>query len=502
MLKRLAVNTGSNVAVLAVSIVITFVMTPVLVRNLGQYNYGLWEMLAALIGYAGILDLGLRPTISRFTSKYHAEGDTASLQRLFCTSLVFLTVSGALVGGTFIFWAIAFPHTLAPEGASIKPYVVVLFIVGVQMLALFPGLVAESILEGLQKYYLKNMVSVVKMTIGSTLILTFITEQNGLILLAAVSSAGLWVRNMIFFLLIMHSRQGRFRFRPQDISFQQLRELLRFGVKTLIQGVSYRIETATDSLVIGFILGPAMVPLYSIPANLVQYLRTLSSTMTHAFMPLFSNLSAQGQDEKIRRVYVMASKFMVGLILPMATGVVLLGPAFIEIWIGPEIGEHSQMIVLLLVLFLTLPFLNPFASRYLTAINRHGIFAKLAPISAIINLMLTIFLVHRMGIVGAALASLFAVLAFFPIYLVYTVRHLGIGVADYLRESILPALLPTLVMGVAVGFYRFEVALSSYFDLFVGIVIGAAVYMPLIWALGLSGVERAYILGRMAARTR
>lgn len=502
MFRRLLVNTGSNLAVFFVSMVITFVLTPVLVRNLGKYDYGLWEMLTAVIGYAGMLELGLRPTVSRFTAKYHAGRDRAALRRLFSTALAFLTASGVVVACAFAAFGLLAAHVIAPEGASPAPYTIALLIVSAHVLAAFPGHVAESVLEGVQRYYLKNMVSIVKMVLGCTLILTFINEENALILLAAVSAAGLWLRNIVFFLLVAWEDRQSFRFSRKDCSWSELRELVAFGTKSLVQGISHRIETMTDSLVIGIMLGPAMVPLYSIPANLVQYLRNACSAMTHAFMPLFSRLSAEGETDRIRRIYVVSSKLMVGMVLPAGAGAILLGPPFLEIWIGPEIAEHSQVIILLLVAFLTLPFLNPFASRYLTAINRHGIFAVFSPVSAVLNLGLSILLVIKMGIIGAALASLIAVSAVFPIYLWYTAKHLQIGVMSYVRSSILPAVVPTALMAGAVAFYRYEAPPASYLDLVVGVLVGVVVYLPLFVLLSLTTEERGVLMGRLAALGR
>src|SRR5690554_7401041 len=87
MIRTLLVNTGSNVLVMFVKLVITFIMTPVFVHNLGKYDYGLWEMIGAVIGYMGILDLGLRPAISRYAARHLAEKDETALQSVYMSAL-------------------------------------------------------------------------------------------------------------------------------------------------------------------------------------------------------------------------------------------------------------------------------------------------------------------------------------------------------------------------------------------------------------------------------
>ena len=99
MIRTLLVNTGSNILVMIVKLVITFIMTPIFVHNLGEYDYGLWEMIGAVIGYMGILDLGLRPAISRYAAKHLAERDETALQAVYMSALVFMALVGLL-----LFW--------------------------------------------------------------------------------------------------------------------------------------------------------------------------------------------------------------------------------------------------------------------------------------------------------------------------------------------------------------------------------------------------------------
>ena len=82
-------NTASNVALLFLKLAITFVIAPVIVRSLGNYDYGIWEMVVAVSGYMGLLDLGFKPTISRYAAKFNAENDSTRLQILLSTSISF-----------------------------------------------------------------------------------------------------------------------------------------------------------------------------------------------------------------------------------------------------------------------------------------------------------------------------------------------------------------------------------------------------------------------------
>ncbi len=500
MIRVLLVNTGSNVMVMLVKLIITFIMTPIFVQNLGKYDYGLWEMVGGIIGYAGMLGFGIRPAVSRFAAKYRAESNREQLLRVYASTFFFMVFVGMLLATISVLWALWYPELLSESGDEAHRYTVFLLIIAVQLLFSFPGHIVESYLEGFQKYYLKNAITIFNSIVGSVVLYSFIEPDNGLLLLAAVNAVGFSLKYLTFMYILSRPQLDCMVVRTSYFSLETLRELINFGLKSLVQGISTRIENATDSLVIGFALGPAMVPFYSIPANLVQNLRTLGWTLSHAFMPLFSDLSARSEQRKIQETYLLASKYVVGIILPLAVGITIVGAPFIGLWIGPEFEENGQWIINFLVVFTVLPLLDPFNSRYLTAINKHGIFAKLAPIAALINLSLSIALVHEFGILGVAFASIVPGFIFVPIYLRYTCQQLGLPVSRYITESLLPCFLPTVLLALSAYGIRVYTGLDSYLAI-IGTAIGSGLVWALaFWSLALRDRERRYILERFAKR--
>lgn len=498
MIRRILVNSGSNVLVMFVKLALTFIMAPILVSNLGNYDYGLWEMLGAVIGYMGMLDLGIKPAISRFTAQHRARGEYKEHQLMFSSAFLFMLLVGLLLASTFFVWGMWFPETLAPSDATdTQRYTFLCLVLAAQFLFIFPGFVADSTLEGLQKYHIKNTITLINSLIGSAFIYCLITPENGLVLLAAINATGMSIKYVIYFILLRSSNNGALRPFGARASFTRLRELLIFGGKSLIQGISTRIENATDSLVIGSILGPAMVPFYSIPANLVGQIRGFTWQLTHVFMPVFSELSANKEQQKIVKVYLTASRLTVATVILMSAGVMLLGADFIGLWMGAEYAKDAQLLIIILVTFTSLPMLNPFASRYLTAINQHGIFAKWGPVSAAINLGLSIPLAYSYGIVGVALGSLIPVGIFVSIYLCRCCKMLEISVLQYINHCLIPLLPALLAMLLITLVCKNMWSVDSYGVLITIAMAGSLSYLLVFLCIGIEVTHRRWLIERV-----
>ncbi len=123
-------------------------------------------------------------------------------------------------------------------------------------------------------------------------------------------------------------------------------------------------------------------------------------------MPYFTSLEAKNEQQALRQVYFVASRFCIGLLLPMSIGTILVGGPFIGVWLGSEYQQDAEIVILLLALFTMLPFLNPFSTRYLTALGKHGLLARLYPVAALLNIILSLTLVKRYGVGGVAMGTL------------------------------------------------------------------------------------------------
>ncbi len=288
MIRRLLVNTGSNYAILLMRIGITFFLTPLYVKYLGVYNFGIWELVVATLGYTGLLDLGLGFSISRFIAKYRAEDDHHGLLVVFNTVTAFLSSIGLVLAVVTLCIAVWCPWILGGSAGRDQSYAVFLAIMSAQVFITFPGIVAVGCLEGYQVYYVKNLLTFLDAFVVLTITLVFISRTNALLLLAFTSTLSLIWKYVAYLILLRRDRHYPLYFGRRYLSGSTLRSLLGFGIKGFIQGVSYQIQSRSGVFIVGFFLGAASVPLFTIPSNLAAYLSNITETGSTAFMPLFS----------------------------------------------------------------------------------------------------------------------------------------------------------------------------------------------------------------------
>lgn len=53
-----------------VSLGVSLLLTPIIIRLLGQSDYGLYESIGSFVNYLAVLDLGFGAVVTRYTAKY------------------------------------------------------------------------------------------------------------------------------------------------------------------------------------------------------------------------------------------------------------------------------------------------------------------------------------------------------------------------------------------------------------------------------------------------
>lgn len=65
-----------------VKILVSLVYTPIMLRLLGQSEYGLYQLVYSVVSYLSLLSLGFGSSYLRFYSKYKAQNDEAGVAKL------------------------------------------------------------------------------------------------------------------------------------------------------------------------------------------------------------------------------------------------------------------------------------------------------------------------------------------------------------------------------------------------------------------------------------
>jgi O-antigen/teichoic acid export membrane protein len=298
-----------------------------------------------------------------------------------------------------------------------------------QLIAILAGLsmaltlvsnVYGAIVIGLQKFEVANGIEVSVAVVKAALTVLVLWRGHGLVALGVIQAAGS-VATGILFALASWKLYPQLRVRCIWADAANIRSIFSFGSYLFLLNASAYLVLYTDSLVIGAFLPVAMVTFFAIGGNLVASARSLVSGISTTMSPLASSLDASGKVQQIRSLGLAGPRYASMLMLPIAITFALRGKTFIGLWMGPEYASLSGQILQVLSLVLFFGAANQVATSTILGLNKHRplVFVNIA--EGVVNLLLSVALVHRLGVIGVALGTVIPNLAtsliFWPSYM-------------------------------------------------------------------------------------
>lgn len=450
---RLLFSAAAKWVGFAVQVAVAFVMSPLLIRALGDQRYGVWSLIESLLAYLLLFDFGVAASLVRYVARFEAGGDQHQVNRVFSTCMVMglaaaaavLLLTGLLALGVSVLLAADAAQSLGPGVLTGGPVVAalrgqmlhegrwMLALLGLNLALSLPLRSFSCVIEGLGHYPVQALIRVGSIVVRTGLLLAVIWNQGGLISLALAITAFNLLEHALSAAAAWYFMPGlRFSFALADReTFRLIRGYSLYAFLAMVAG---RISFQSDALVIGAFLTAQHITFFTIACRLIEYAKDSLHVATTVLTPAASALEARGECETLRRMLLVSTRYVVWIILPVQVGLWLLGPSFIALWVGPQYVATSYPTLAILAAPLAFAMAQSVSARFLYGLGRLKWYARFMLAEAGVNLVLSLILVQFHGITGVALGTALPNVLACTAVMLMTCRILQLNVIGYLRE--------------------------------------------------------------------
>jgi O-antigen/teichoic acid export membrane protein len=481
--------------VYAVTLFSGLVVTPIIVGALGTEQFGIWALIGSLLGFIGLLDLGIGPSVIRFAAEQRGRGARDETSELTSTAFAIYLVLTVVTLLLAVALAWLLPHAVEISDQYVRAaQVAVVISVGTFVLR-FPVGLFSYLLAGQQRYDVLNIGNLLGAFVYFVLAVVVLYVADGELVALALITVVVAAVRLLPPLFWLKRELPELRLRRSLVTRRQANELLTFSSRNMLIQVASKVVVSTDVIVVGIIFGSVAAGVYGIPAKLFALAFGVGIASTTLLFPVLSEL--EGADDRERQERYLLSGVRLGVAVVVAIGLplVFLPDRFLEAWL-PSDFDVSTSAPILAILMVSLLFAQPghLLAQFLVARGRHGRLAVARLATVAVNLALSIGLALWVDLWGVALATLITEALSVTIVLPYLLR----------RESSAspPALAAAWLRPVGLGVLAAVptlLVLGRILDIdtlveFVGVgLCWLALYSALVWRYGMRDPERRTI---------
>lgn len=473
-----------------ISIIIALVYTPIIIRLLGQSEYGLYAMIGSLATYFNILDLGLGNTIIRYISRNRAIGNKVFETKLNGMFLVIYLIIGLITIIAGLTFYINFENIFSTglSNNEITKARIMIIILTINFALSFPLSVFSSFIQAYEKFVFLKTVEIIRIILIPLIIIPILLIGYGAISMVLVTT---FVNLSILLINVYYCfKYLGISFYFGKIDFELLKEILSYSFFVFLAVIVDRIYWNTDQLILGAMVGTIPVAIYAISMQIINIYMKFSTSISGLFLPRASIMIAKNSSNKvITDSMIKYGRIQFIILVYILSGFILFGRPFINFWAGSNY-DKAYIITLIIMIPLTIPLFQNFGLSILYAKNMQKFRTIMLIFIAILNVIITIPLVKNFESIGAAIGTAISLfLGNTLIMNIYYHNKVGINMLRF-WNSILKLIIPTII-SLFIGFgINFIINPNNIYLMPINIIIFTIIFITFYWVIGFNAYEK------------
>jgi len=483
---RLAVWNYASMLVFATATTLTgLIVTPHLVRLLGDNRFGAARVVVETAGYLTLLDLGLSGALSPLLARAMGRQDAKQLRATFASGMrlyffvAFITVTVGLALTPWIVGVLRYDQALASDLRWAWVYAVL----GFALLAFMPF---RAMFDAEQRGFVYNLLCSLQALTIAGMSIWFASRNMGVTGQSLATLLGVTITMLILVVLGVRRRPETLQGLREPPDPKANASLRRLSGPTLLMNVASRVSLMTDGLLVGAIMGSKFVTILSLTQRLATMAQSQLQGIGGSAWAGLAELHARGERFTFNRSLIELTRMAAILGVSALGPIVAFNGSFLALWVG-KARNGGDVVVLVAAINALLLSLLTLWGWCITGTGHAPRLVRMSLISAVINLGASVFFTYNLGVVGPLLGTTTAFVCVNTWYLPKLLReYFGTS----LRELTLAAITP-VALGAPMTLMLWYVAES---------LLPQPGWIALIFEMGVSAVVFLVIATRFLLR--
>jgi O-antigen/teichoic acid export membrane protein len=400
--RLLARNTVWNLVGNGGPMAVAIFCIPVFIKELGTDRFGVLTLAWAVIGYAGLFDLGLGRALTQLVAKKLGAGEDRDVPTLVWTSLLLMLGLGllgavvvVLLSPWLVYRALHIPPALQRE--ALRSF----YLLGLSIPVVISTAGLRGLLEAHQRFGMINALRVpmgVFSFAGPLFVLPFSQDLFPMVAVLVAGRLLAWIAHLILCLRVVPELS-------RGIAWQRalMGTLLRFGGWMTVSNIVGPLMVTLDRFLIGALISVSAVAYYATPYEVVTKFWLIPGALVGVMFPAFSTSAAQDRN-RTALLFGRSVKCILLALFPVILLLIAFAQDGMRVWLGAAFAAKSVRVLQWLGVGVFINSLAHVPFALVQGVGKPDLTAKLHLLELPVYLAALFWLTKMYGIEGSAIA--------------------------------------------------------------------------------------------------
>ena len=403
-MNQLKAGAALNYIVIILNIAVGLLYTPYMLRMMGQSEYGLYSLVASVIAYLTVLDLGLGNAVIRYTAKFKAEGKTKEQYEMFGMFLILYSVISlvALIGGIGLYLNVDTMFGSTMTEVELSRASIMMLILIFNLVFTFPMSIFGSIMSAYEQFVFPRVINIFRIILNTAIMIALLEMGYKAVAMVILQTLFNVTTLIINFLYCKYKLRIKIHFAKFKWGF--LSEVAVYSFWIFLNVIMDKVYWSTGQFILGIVSGTAAIAVFAVAIQLHAMYTQFSTAISSVFLPKVTGMVVLRNDNtEISNLFIKTGRIQNIIMSMILFGFLTFGRSFIELWAGSEYCD-AYIITCLFFISLYIPLIQNLGITILQARNQMKFRSLLYIAIAAVALILQYYFAKLWGGIGCAIA--------------------------------------------------------------------------------------------------
>lgn len=477
---------------MAIGSLIPMFYTPIMLDMLGQSDYGLYRLAGTVTSYLSLLSFGIGSAVVRYLIMHREkDGPDGEAKMLGLFNIIFGVICAIILFvGIILTFNVHNFYGNSLNQTELEQLKLMVMLLTINTAVSISSTVYSSCVISHEKFLFIQVINILT---------TIVTPIANLVaLFMGFKSMGLIISSLVLTIVIriVYTVYVRLAIKIKPIykgmPTYLIKELIVFSFWVFLGNIVNQLYAATDTMIIGAIpaLATVGVAIYNVGSTFNSMMMNFSIGISSVITPRINTMVFSGSSaDELTALLIKVGRIQAYIVTIACSGFIVFGKQFITLWAGQDY-EQAYAVALFTMIPSCVPLMQSVALNTIVAQNKHKFRSIVYLCIAIANVIGTILVVNKYGIVGAAVVSGIAyVIGQGFVMNWYYWKKINLNIPKFWFSTLKIISIGAVLCVAALIITRF-IVMDNWFVMFACIIAYTLIFCALEWFLAMNSYEK------------
>lgn len=393
-----------------VQILVQLLYVPILLKGIGQAEYGLYQFVGSIMAYLTVINTVLASSVTKFYSKAYLQDDSELMENTLAIAkrLFWIISFVAVVVILFVGIIVVYSYSNSFSSAQLYEMSLMFVVLAADMVVVMNNIISIAVITAHEKFVFLRLSQLITAILQPLLVVVFMHFWPSALLVTCMTFLANLLCALIQRLFVSNILKAKSTFHGMD--WRLAKEMLLFSSAVILVAFSDQVFWKSGQLILGYFYGADLIAVFAIGAQIYSVYMVLGTSISTVFLPKVTDivLHSKTAATDLSQLFIKVGRISFYVAFLVLSGFAIFGQDFIALWAGSDFADAYWVALIVMVPF-TIDIVQNLGLTIMQVMDVYQFRGYMNAAIAVINVFVSVFLCKIYGVTGAAMATAFSI---------------------------------------------------------------------------------------------